>query len=63
MSRINKVAFEQSDEYLDMVKELGGSKSTIYFKIDLIKMLDKYPKLKELIVVFKTFKDYPKTIK
>ena len=63
MSRINKVAFEQSDKYLDMVKELGGSKSTIYFKIDLIKMLDKYPKLKELIVVFKTFKDYPKTIK
>ena len=31
-----------------MVKEIGVRKFTICFKINLIKMLDKYPKLKEV---------------
>ena len=40
--------FIDSDKFLDMVKELGVSKSTIYFKINVIKKLNKYPKLKNL---------------
>ena len=36
--------FKASDKFLEMVKEIGLSKSTVYFKIKLAKILDKYPK-------------------
>ena len=38
---------EESDKSMDMVMELGVSKSHIHFKINLIKIMYKYPKLKK----------------
>ena len=32
---------------MEMIKELGISKSTIYFITNLIKILEKYPKLEK----------------
>ena len=46
---------------MGMGKELGVSKSAIYFKINHIKILDKFPKPSSLSLNF--FKDYAKTIK
>ena len=47
MLRIDNVAFLKylKIRFLNMVKELGVSKSIIYLKINLIKFLDKYLKL------------------
>lgn len=39
--------FKESNKFVEMVKELEVSKSTIYFKINLVKILGKYPKLKK----------------
>ena len=46
-----------------MVKEPDVRKSTAYFKNNLIKKLDKYPKLKNLSLSLNTFKDYADIIK
>ena len=46
-----------------MVKDFGFSKSTINFKINLIKLIDKYLNLKKSSLPLKFFKDYAKTIK
>ena len=42
---------------METVKELVISKSTIYLKINQIKILDKYPKLKKVIIIIEFFKD------
>ena len=55
--------FKDSDKFLNMVKEPGVRKSTVYFKNNLIKKLDKYPKLKNLSLSLNTFKDYADIIK
>ena len=55
--------FKDSDKFLNMVKEPGVRKSTVYFKNNLIKKLDKYPKLKNLPLSLNTFKDYADIIK
>ena len=46
---------------MEMGKELGVSKSAIYFKINHIEILDKFPKPSSLSLNF--FKDYAKTIR
>lgn len=46
---------------MGMGKELGVSKSAIYFKINHIKILDKFPKPSSLSLNF--FKDYGKRTK
>ena len=48
---------------MGMVKELGVGKSTIYFKINLIKILDKHTKLNKSSLSLNFFKDYAKTTK
>ena len=55
--------FKESDKFMGMVKELGVSKSTIYFKINLIKILDKHTKLNKSSLSLNFFKDYAKTTK
>ena len=57
--------FKNSDKFLEMVKELGVSKSAIYFKTNLIKILGKYLKQKKKIVVVKIIflNDYTKALK
>ena len=32
---------------MEMINELGVNQSTIYFKVNLLKILEKYPKLKK----------------
>ena len=67
MSPTDKVAFlkgsKDSDKFMEVVKDLAVSKSTIYFKINFIKILDKYPKLKKSSLSLNFFKDYAKTLK
>ena len=42
-----KKQLKDCNDLLDMVKELGMSRSTINFEINLIKLLDKFPRLKK----------------
>ena len=46
-----------------MIKEIERSKSTLYFKVKLVKLLDKYPKTNCLSLSVNFLKDYAKTIK
>ena len=39
------------------------SKLTVYFKVTLVKLLDKHPKIKCLSLSLVVFKQYAKTIK
>lgn len=39
--------FKDINDFLDMAKELGISRSTINFKINLTKLLDEYSRLKK----------------
>ena len=48
---------------LEMIKEIGVSKSTMYLKTKLLKTLGKCPKLKRLYFSLKLFSDNSKTIK
>ena len=51
--------FQDSLDFLDMVKELRISQLTINFKINLMKLFDNFPKLKNsslLLHVLKTTK-------
>ena len=38
---------KDSERFADMLKELGVSRSTVSFKSNLLKLLEKYPKLKK----------------
>ena len=55
--------FKESDKVVERIKEIGVSKSTINFKMKLVKILDKYPKLKTSLFLLNFFKDCLKTIK
>ena len=46
-----------------MLQEIKVSKSTAYFKVKLVKLLDKYPKIKSSSLSSNFFKDYAKTMK
>ena len=49
--------------FMNMIKDLDISKSTISFKTILINQLDKYLKLKKSSLSLNLFKDYTRTIK
>ena len=38
--------FKINDNFIDMVKKFGISKSTIVFKISIVKFVNKYPRMK-----------------
>ena len=40
--------FKQSETFVEMLKKIGVTKFTVYFKAKLVNILDKYPKLKKL---------------
>ena len=50
-------------EFVKMYKELGVRKSAIYFKIKIVKILGRYPKLKISSLFLNFIKDYPKNNK
>ena len=39
--------FKMNDNFINMVKESGISKSTILFKISIAKFVNKYPRMKK----------------
>ena len=47
----------------DLKNPVDLSMSTVYFKIKLAKILDKYSKLERLFLALNFFEDYLKTIK
>lgn len=47
--------FKDITDFLDMAKELGISRSTINFKINLTKPLDEYSRLKKILIVVAFF--------
>ena len=46
-----------------MLKDIGISKSTIYFKVKLVKVLEKYLKFKIFLLLLNFIKIYSKLIK
>ena len=52
--------FGESEKFAEMVKELGVSKKTIYFKIKLTKILEKYRKLEKFFLSLNLLKNYLK---
>ena len=58
----NKVLkFKEREKFVNRVKDLGVRKSTIAFKINIVKLLNKYPKILKFITSFQ--KKYLKMIK
>ena len=39
--------FKMNDNFIDMVKKFGIIKSTILFKISIVKFVNKYPRMKK----------------
>ena len=46
-----------------MIKELGVCRSAGYFKLNLLNLLEKYPKQKKSSLTLNSFKNYLKSIK
>ena len=55
--------FKENAKFKDLVKQFGINKSTIIFKINIVKLADKYPKMLTLSVTLKFLKGYYKDIK
>lgn len=55
--------FKDSNRFVEMLKKIEFSKSIIYFKLKIVNILDRYPKLKKSSMSLNLFKDYLKTIK
>ena len=39
--------FKENGNFIDMIKKLGISKSTILFKTSVVKFVNKYPRMKK----------------
>ena len=53
-SRICRVVFKRfkkKEKFIDMVKQIKINKSTIIFKINSLKLIDKYPRLMKSSVI------------
>ena len=55
--------FKNSNKFLDIIKKSGISILTINFKMNLTKILDRFPKLKKSSMSLYFFKGYAKSIK
>ena len=55
--------FKKNAKFKDLVKQFGINKSTIIFKINIVKLADKYPKMLTSSVTLKFLKGYYKDIK
>ena len=55
--------FKDSKRFGEMIKELDVRLSSAYFKINILKLPQKYPKLKKSSLILNFFKSYLKTIK
>ena len=48
--------FKENVKFIEMVKQFGVGKSTIIFKIKIVKLINKYPKAKNSSLSLKLFK-------
>ena len=55
--------FKEREEFQQMVKELEIHKSTVIFKINVFKLIEKYPKVMRSSVILTFLKNYLKDIK
>ena len=55
--------FLEKEKFVRLVADFGVHKGTIIFKIKVLKLLDKYPKLKKSSVTLSFMKNYFKDIK
>ena len=55
--------FKENAKFIDVVKQFGVSKSTIIFKINILKLIDKHPKIKNTLLSLHFLKNYFKMIK
>ena len=54
--------FKEKEKSQEMVGKLKFKKSTIVFKINVFKLIEKYPKLKRSLVTLTFLKNYLKDI-
>ena len=55
--------FKEKEKFIQMAKKISVSKSTIIFKINVLKLFDKYPRLINSSVNLNFLKTYLKEIK
>lgn len=55
--------FKEPDKFVEKFNESGVSKSKVYFKIKVVKILEKYPRLKSSSLSLNVFKSYLKVKK
>ena len=55
--------FKGNEHFMDMIKKFGISKSTILFKISIVKFVNKYPKMKKSSLSLHFLKNNFKIIK
>ena len=56
-------SFKEKEKFQEMVKKLKIHKSTIIFKINVFKLIEKYPKLMRSSIILTFLKNYLKDIK
>ena len=54
--------FNDSNKFEQILMDIEVSKSTVYFKVKLVNLLDKHPKIKCLSLSLSFLKDYAKAI-
>lgn len=55
--------FKESKGFVEIIKKLRVSRSTVYFKINLLKILEKYLKLTKSLLSLNVSIIYSKTVK
>ena len=55
--------FKDKEKFITLVKRLGIHKNTIIFKINVLKLCERYPKLLKSSIGLGFFKNYHKDIK
>ena len=55
--------FKENAKFIEIVKQFGLRKSTVIFKIIIVKLTDKYPKIKNSSLSLHFLKNYFKMIK
>ena len=55
--------FKENAKFIEMVKQFGYSKSTIIYKINIVKLINKYRKVNNSSLSLKFLKNYFKLIK
>ena len=55
--------FKEKNKFIKMIKDFGISKLTMIFKINTVKLLDKYAKLKSSSLSLHFMKNYSNTMK